>query len=196
MKKIILITLLSAFPILAATAADYKIDADHSTVGFKIKHLAISTVPGRFTEFSGTFSFDPANIAASKANATIAAKSINTEQKKRDDHLRSPDFFDASQFPEITFKSSTVTEIDKENFKVIGALTIHGVTQSVTLDVTYTGSAKDPWGNDRAAFTATTKLNRKDFGLTWNKLLESGGLLVGEEVSVTIEIEGIKIPSK
>ncbi|MCC6954480.1 MAG: polyisoprenoid-binding protein [Deltaproteobacteria bacterium] len=176
----------------AAYADTYAIDKDHSQVGFKIKHLAISTVPGTFSEFSGTFDFDPKNVAAAKVDATIAVSSVNTNQAKRDNHLRDADFFDVSKFPEMKFVSKKVTPVDADSFKVVGELTIRDVTKPVTLDVEFGGAAKDPWGNDRAAFTATTKFNRKDWGMQWNKALETGGLLVGEDVHVTLEIEGIK----
>lgn len=187
------LVLLSATPVFAA---NYKIDPDHSSVGFKIKHLAISSVSGRFTEFTGEFAYDPKNVTASKAAATIAIKSISTEAKKRDDHLKSPDFFDETKFPEISFKSTKVQAGAGDAFQVTGDLTIHGVTKSVVLDVTAGGEAKDPWGKERAAFSATTKINRKDFGLTWNKVLETGGLVVGDEVTITLEIEGIKEQEK
>ena len=176
----------------AAYADTYAIDKDHSQVGFKIKHLAISTVPGTFSEFSGTFDFDPKNVAAAKVDATIAVSSVNTNQAKRDNHLRDADFFDVLKFPEMKFVSKKVTPVDADSFKVVGELTIRDVTKPVTLDVEFGGAAKDPWGNDRAAFTATTKFNRKDWGMQWNKALETGGLLVGEDVHVTLEIEGIK----
>jgi polyisoprenoid-binding protein YceI len=192
MKKFFGTILASFLLVVSAQAADYKIDADHSTVGFKIKHLAISTVPGRFTEFGGTFSFDPAKIDASKADVKVGVKSINTEQAKRDNHLRSPDFFDVEKFPDMTFKTTKIEPSSKDAFKAVGDLTIHGVTKLVTLDVKFGGAAKDPMGNERVAFSATTKINRKDFGLTWNKMLETGGLLVGEDVDISIEVEGIK----
>lgn len=175
-----------------AHAANYKIDPDHSTVGFKVKHLAISTVPGRFTDLKGTFSFDPEKISESKAEATIASKSISTENQKRDDHLRSAEFLDADKAPEITFKTTSVKAESKDKFKANGELTIRGVTKPVVLDVEFGGAAKDPWGNERAAFTATTKINRQDFGVSYSKALEAGGLVVGNEVDITIQIEGIK----
>lgn len=173
-------------------AADYKIDPAHSSIGFKVKHLAISSVPGTFGEFSGTFSYDPANVAASKAEAQITVKSINTADVKRDDHLRSGDFLDTEKFPNITFKSQKVEGVSDSEFKAHGDLTIHGVTKPVVLNITYGGSAVDPWGNHRAAFVASTKINRKDFGLTWSKTLETGSLVVGDDVLITLEIEGIK----
>jgi polyisoprenoid-binding protein YceI len=175
-----------------AYATTYTIDGSHTQVGFKIKHLAISNVAGSFTDVKGSFTYDPSNPKASKAEATIAVASINTQQTKRDDHLRSPDFFNAAQFPEMRFVSREVTDVQGDSFKVAGDLTIHGVTKPVVLDVTYSGAAKDPGGNERAGFSATTKINRKDFGLNWNKLLETGALIVGDEVTINLEVEGIK----
>ena len=175
-----------------AWATDYKIDPSHSSVVFRVKHLAISYVPGRFTDLSGTFSFDPNNVAASKAAASVAVPSVNTADAKRDEHLKGPDFFDAAKYKDMTFSTTSIEPVSAENFKAHGNLTIRGVTKPVVLDVTFGGTAKDPWGNERAAFTATTKINRKDFGLTWSKAIETGALVVGDEVNITLEIEGIK----
>lgn len=192
MRKLIAI-ILSTVVSSTAWAADYEIDSTHSSVVFKVKHLAISTVPGRFGDVTGRFSFDPTRVEASKAEAKIAVASINTMDTKRDDHLRSADFFDVSKFPSITFKTSKVEKVSDTAFKATGDLTIHGVTKPVTLDVTYGGSAKDPWGKERAAFEAKTLINRKDFGLTWSKTLETGGLVVGDDVQISLEIEGVKV---
>lgn len=172
-------------------AADYEIDSDHSTVGFKIKHLAISNVLGKFAKFSGNFSYDPSSPATSKVDATIELDSINTDQTKRDDHLRSADFFDTKKFPLMKFVSREVSGNATE-LKVLGDLTIKDVTKPVTLIVQYEGQAKDPWGNDKVAFSATAKINRKDFGLTYNKLLETGALVVGDDVNIMLEVEGNK----
>ena len=192
MKNLLkLFLILLIFP-STSIAATYKIDPAHSTIGFKVKHLAISKVPGSFTEFSGTFSFDPNKLTESRAAATIAVKSIDTANAKRDDHLRGDDFFSAEKFPEISFQTTKIEPVIGEGFKATGDLTIHGVTKSVVLNVAFNGSAKDPSGKERAAFSATTKINRKDFGLTWNKVLETGGLVVGEEVEISIEVEGVK----
>lgn len=191
--KVCVLIAASFFTFAASSyAVDYAIDPDHSSVTFKIKHLAISTVPGRFSNFSGEFSYDPANVAASKASATIEAKSVSTEQKKRDDHLRGSDFFDVEKFPNIAFKTTSVEAAGSEAFKAHGDLTIHGVTKPVTLDVKFGGAAKDPWGKERAAFAATTQINRKDFGLSWSKTMDSGALVLGDTVDVALEIEGIK----
>ena len=174
-------------------AADYSIDPSHSSVSFKVKHLAISFVRGRFGEFRGTFSFDPKDIAASKAEAQLSAGTINTGDIKRDAHVKGGDFLDVSKFQSVSFKTSRVEKVLDDRFQAHGDLTLHGVTHPVILDVSYGGAATDPGGKERAAFVATTRINRKDFGLTWNKFLEGGGLVVGEEVLVTLEIEGIKV---
>ncbi len=192
MKRIVLAVITSLFAVSSSYAADYVIDPSHSSIGFKVKHLAISSVPGKFGEFKGAFSFDPQNVAGSKADAEISAASVNTGEAKRDDHLRSGEFFDTAQFPTISFKTTKVEKISDTEFKAHGDLAIHGVTRPVVLDVTYGGSATDPWGKERAAFFATTSINRKEFGLTWNKVLETGGLVVGDEVAITLEIEGVK----
>lgn len=191
MKRLVA-SLLSCLVATSAWATDYKIDPTHSSVVFKVRHMGISYVPGRFMSLDGTFSYDPTNVKNSKAAATIAVASINTADVKRDDHLKSRDFLDATKFKDIAFKTTSVEPVSADTFKAHGGLTIHGVTKPVVLDVTYGGSGKDPWGNERAAFTAMTKINRKDFGLTWSKVLETGKLLVGEEVQIVLEIEGIK----
>lgn len=176
----------------SAHAERYTIDASHSTVGFKIKHLAISSVPGRFGDFTGMIDFDPTKIADSSVEATIKTESINTDNKKRDDHLRGADFFDGSKNPTIQFKTTKVEPVSASTFKATGDLTMRGITKPVTLDVEYTGGATDPWGNKRVGFSASTVLSRKDFGITWNKTLDAGGLVLGDEVKVTLEIEGIE----
>ena len=173
-----------------AFAASYTIDPDHTSVSFKIRHL-FSNVQGQFTQFEGTFQLDLDKPETASASGTIKTDSINTNVKERDNHLRSADFFDVAKYPTIDFKTTKITEATKEHAKAEGLLTIHGVEKPVVMDVDIHGAGKDPWGNVRAAFTATTKINRKDFGLTWNQALETGQLLVGEEVTITIEAEGI-----
>ena len=174
-----------------AWAATYRIDPDHSSVGFRIRHL-LSHVTGTFDKLESSFDYEPGHPEQWKVTAAIQADSINTRVEKRDNHLRSPDFFDVAKFPSITFKSTGVSDATATSVKVQGVLTIHGVEKPVVLDVQLHGEAKDPWGNVRAGATATTTINRKDFGLTWNKTLETGQLFVGEEVEITVEIEGIK----
>ncbi len=185
----LLITLTLAAPV---KAAEYTIDADHSKVLFTIKHLGISSVSGEFQKFSGSFNFDPQSIEASTANAKIDTSSINTSVAKRDEHLKSPDFLDVTKFPEMTFSSKKITPVSTKRFKVSGDLTLHGVTQPVELDVKLGGLVKDPWGSERAAFTAAAKIDRRRFGVVWNKTLETGGLVVGNDVKIRLEVEGIK----
>ena len=174
-------------PVLAAT---YKVDTDHTSVSFKIRHI-LSYVQGHFREFEGSFDYEPGKPETWKAEGTIQAASIDTNVKERDKHLRSSDFFDAEKFPTLSFKTTGVKEVTETGAKVDGLLTLHGVEKPVVLDVEIYGIAKDPWGNTRASFTATTKINRKDFGLNWNEVLETGQVLVGEEVKITLEVEGM-----
>ena len=173
-----------------AFAANYKIDADHTSVSFKIRHI-LSYVQGNFNQFEGSFVYDPDKPETWQAQATIDAASIDTNVAPRDKHLRSQDFLDVEKYPKITFVSTQATDVTPTNAKLEGLLTIHGVEKPVVLDLEIHGRVKDPWGNARAGFTATTKINRKDFGLTWNKALETGQLLVGDEVTITLEVDGL-----
>lgn len=170
----------------------YKVDPAHSTIGFSIDHLVINTVHGRFRQFDGSIAIDPdSGNALKEATATIQSKSIDTDISKRDDHLRSPDFFDAEKFPAITFEAKEVKK-DGNQQVLAGKFTMHGVTKDVSLPVTVKGPIKDPWGNTRIGLEVNTKLNRKDYGLTWNKALEAGGLMVGEDVTIQINAEFVK----
>jgi len=195
MKK--LITSIAAIIALAlplvASASTWTIDPDHSNVGFKVKHLMVSNVKGSFDKHSGTVDLNDKDITRSKVEVSIDTASINTNVAKRDEHLRSADFFDAAKYPTMTFVSKKVARAGKDRLKVTGDLTLHGVTRQVVLDVEpLSKESKDPWGNIRRGTTATTRIDRKDFGLTWNKGLETGGVLVGEEVLITLEIEMIR----
>jgi polyisoprenoid-binding protein YceI len=189
----------SAVAVLAfsavSQAAVYNIDPSHSTVGFSIRHM-VSTVRGMFQKYSGTVDFDEKNWTSLKINATIEAASINTNEPKRDEHLRSADFFDVQKYPNLTFKSTTVKDLGAGKLDVTGDLTMHGVTKPVTLAVTYNGAGKDPWGGNRAGFSATGKLSRKDFGIVWNKALDNGGVLVGDDVNIQIDIEAVQAKAK
>ena len=175
----------------AAQAAVYKVDPDHSSVTFKIRHL-FSNVQGTFKQFEGSLDYEPGKPETWKASGTIQAASIDTAVAQRDKHLQSADFFDVEKFPTISFKTTKVTDASDTHSKVEGLLTLHGVEKPVMLDVEVHGVGKDPWGNVRAAFTAVTKVDRKDFGLTWNQALEAGKFLVGDEVAITLEIEAIQ----
>lgn len=170
----------------------WNIDPSHSTVGFSVKHLMISTVRGRFADFSGQIALDEANPAASSVNVSITASSVDTRADQRDGHLRSPDFFDVENHPKLTFVSKRVDGDLGGDFKVVGDLTIRGVTREVTLSASYDGAGKDPWGNERRAFSASTKINREEFGLNWNQALEAGGLLVSKDVKIEIESQFVK----
>ncbi len=191
MKKYIF-ALLTAGLLSPAAAATYDIDATHSAVTFKIAHMAISKVSGRFDKFTGTIEYDPKDLKSWKTEAVIEVKSINTNVEARDNHLRAADFFDAEKFPTITFKSVKVTDYKNMKGKLHGELTMRGVTRPVVMEVEGSGPATDPWGNERMAAIARTTINRKDFGLGWNKVMETGGLLVGEKVEITLEIEAVK----
>lgn len=175
----------------AAGATTWKIDPAHSSIEFAVKHMMFTTVKGRFTDAGGTIQFDPKNPTGGHADITIGTASIDTREAQRDAHLKSVDFFDVENFAAITFKSTRIEGTSK-SFRMSGDLTIHGVTKPVTLDVTYEGSGKDPWGGERAGYSATGKLNRKDFGLTWNAALETGGFLVGDEVKLSLDVQLIK----
>ena len=171
----------------------WQIDPAHSAAHFSVRHLMIANVRGEFTKLSGGALIDPADPAKSTVEIAIEAASVNTREPQRDEHLRSPDFFDVAKYPSLTFRSKRVERFGAENFKLTGDLTIHGVTKVVTFDVEGpTASVKDPWGNIRAGVAASAKINRKDFGLVWNALTEAGGLVVGEEVKITIEAELIQ----
>jgi polyisoprenoid-binding protein YceI len=170
----------------------WTIDASHSLVEFSVKHLMISTVKGRFGEVQGTIVTDPAQPANSRIEATISAAGIDTRSEQRDGHLRSADFFDVEKYPSLTFRGRKIEGDLTGDFTLTGDLTIKDVTREVVLDVTAEGRNRDPWGGERAAFSATTKINRKDFGLTWNQGLETGGVLVGDEVKISIDLQLVK----
>ena len=172
------------------------IDPAHSHIHFSVRHMMISTVRGRFNEFTGTIEFDEANPLNSTVDVTINTPSIDTREKKRDDHLRSPDFFEVEKYPHIIFKSKRIEQTGDKNGHLIGDLTIRDVTKEVTLDVEYAGQAKSPWGMTSAGFTASAPINREDFGLKWNQPLETGGFLVGDKIKIDIEVELINQPEE
>ncbi len=173
--------------------SNWNLDAAHSTAEFKVKHMMISNVRGKFTGISGALTLDEADVTKSSVEATIDATTIDTGDAQRDAHLKSAEFFDADKFPKLTFKSASVKSKGNGELAVSGDLTIHGVTRPVVFDVEGpTAPAKDPWGNTRVGLSGTAKINRKDFGLTWNAALETGGILIGEEVTITLDVEFVK----
>ena len=183
-------------PFTPAVAADtYSVDAVHSEASFQIRHL-VGKVRGHFADFKGTVQIDQAKPGASSVEFSIKAATIDTGVADRDKHLRSADFFDVEKFPEITFKSTKIAPVGKDRYDVTGTFSMHGVTKTVTLPVSFLGFGKDPWGNDRAGFEVTTTLNRKDYGIVWNKTLDAGGVMLGEDVAVTITLETIKKKDK
>lgn len=174
-----------------ATKTTWAVDAAHTNAEFAVKHLMISTVRGRFADVSGTVELDAEDPANSSVQVTINVASIDTRQAQRDEHLRSADFFDVANFPVLTFTSTRVNA-DGDQIRIEGDLTIRGVTKPVTLRVTEEGRTRDPWGGDRIGFSGSTKINRRDFGLTWNQVLEAGGFAVGDEVKITLDVELVK----
>ena len=174
---------------VAAGAAQYEIDTAHSQIGFKVKHVT-GKVSGRFTSFSGSFNYDQKSDKFWSAEAKIDPASINTDNEARDKHLKSPDFFDVAKSTGMAFKSTEITDHKDDHAKLHGLLTLHGQTKPVVLDLQVGGVDKDPWGNETAGFTATGTINRKEWGIVFNKTLDSGGLLVGEKVEIILEISG------
>ena len=174
-------------------AANWQIDPAHSSFQFKIRHLTVSNVKGDFSKLRGAVVIDDQDITHLKIEVVIDAASVNTGHTQRDEHLKGPDFFDVTKYPIISFVSKKVIKTDANRLKDLGDLTIHGMTQGITVDVEGpTPEVKDPWGSFRRGATATTKINRKDFGLTWNKALDTGGLVVGDEVDIYIEVELVR----
>lgn len=170
----------------------YQIDPSHSSASFSVKHMMIAKVHGGFEKLSGKLVYDPASPAQTNIEVAIETASINTREAQRDTHLKSPDFFDIEKYPQITFKSRQFEKAG-DDYKVVGDLTIHGVTKQVTLDMeSPTAEIKDPWGNVKMAVSGSTKIKRKDFGLTWNAALEAGGVLVGDDVTITLDVQFVK----
>ena len=175
-----------------STTTMWQIDASHSEIEFAVKHLMISTVRGRFGAVKGSITIDEANPSNSSVEAEIDTASVDTREEKRDAHLRSADFFDAENHPVMAFRSTSVEQAGRNRFKVKGELTIRGVTREVELDGTDEGRGQDPWGGQRAGFSATTVIDRRDFGLTWNQALETGGVLVSNEIKISLEIQAVR----
>ena len=179
---------------VTARAEIYNVDTAHSDITFKVRHMGISTVSGRFEKFGGTFDVDPKNIKATKGNLTIDASSISTGNAKRDGHLKSPDFFDVAKFPEIKFASKEVKDVNMKDSTatLVGDLTMHGITKEISLKIKGGGIMVDPWHNERAAFSATGKIDRYDFGLKYNSALEKGGVVVSQEVELVLDFQGMR----
>jgi polyisoprenoid-binding protein YceI len=178
--------------VIPARATTWRIDAAHTEVGFAVRHLMISTVKGRFSGVQGTVTTRGDDFSGATVEATIDAGSIDTREPQRDGHLRSPDFFHVDQFPSLTYISRRVESHGHGKYSLVGDLTIRGVTREVVLDVTAEGLGRDPWGNERAGFSARGVINRRDFGLTYNQVLETGGVIIGEDVKLSIDLELIK----
>jgi polyisoprenoid-binding protein YceI len=191
-RFLLAVAALASLP-LAAIAKPLEVDPVHTNVGFQIRHL-FSNVSGRFDKFDGTIEFDPEAPEKSSIEGSIDAASIDTDNEKRDKHLRSPDFFAVEKYPKITFKSSKVAEIDKEKktARVGGVLSMRGVEKPVVLDVSFLGSGPGPSGDKRHGFHAETTINRKDFGIAWNKTLDAGGFVLGDDVKITIDVDAFE----
>jgi polyisoprenoid-binding protein YceI len=174
-----------------AETARYDVDPDHSTIGFSVDHMVVSKTRGQFTEYIGFIEMDPDAKTVKAIEATIKTPSITTNHQKRDTHLKSPDFFDVDKYPTMTYKMKSYRRTG-EGYTAIGDFTLHSVTKEITLVGNFNGVNKDPWGNTRAGFTAEGKINRKDFGINWNKALDNGGVIVGNEVLIKLDVECIK----
>jgi polyisoprenoid-binding protein YceI len=172
--------------------ATWNIDLAHSAIHFSARHMVVSKTRGKFAKFSGSIQFDPADLSKGTVNVEIDPTSVDTGDAQRDGHLKSGDFFEVEKFPKASFKSTKVVDKGEGKLQIVGDLTLRGVTKSVTLDASYEGSGKDPWGGERAGFTAVTSINRTDFGVNFNKALDTGGLLVGEKVELQLEVEAVK----
>jgi len=179
-------------PPAPATKTTWKLDPAHTLVEFSAKHLMITTVKGRITDIEGTIHSDEKNPQNSAVEAVLKAARLDTRTDQRDHHLRSVDFLDVEKFPEIKFRSTRI-EGSKERFKLTGDLTIRDVTKPITLDVEFEGTTRDPWGGERVGFSAKGKIDRRDFGLTWNQALETGGVVVGNDIKINLEVEAIKV---
>ncbi|WP_374033863.1 YceI family protein [Bdellovibrio bacteriovorus] len=189
MRALLLSFMATSLVSISALAAKFDVDKAHTNVSFTAPHLMVSKVKGRFDQVSGSFEFDEKSMKLSDINVTIKTDSINTNEADRDKHMRSPDFFDVAKYPEMTFKSTNVKYDKNKPDKVEGDLTIRGITKKVTLDVDYNGAVTDPWGNRVVTFEAEGEVNRKDFGLNWNKAMDKGGFVVGDKIKIEIDGE-------
>jgi polyisoprenoid-binding protein YceI len=175
-----------------AVASAWRVDPTHSSVEFAVRHLMISTVKGRFADISGTLVGDETDLGNASIDLTIPVAGIDTHEGQRDAHLRSADFFDSEHHPAITFRSTNIVRAGSNSFTVTGDLTIRGVSRPITLTVHQGGRGRDPWGGERVGYSTTTRINRKDFGLNWNQALETGGVLVGDQVTVSVDLELVR----
>jgi polyisoprenoid-binding protein YceI len=193
MKKTLVVTILMLCPAIAY-AEVWEIDPAHSQATFSVRHLMISDVRGELGKVTGTVNLDEKSVAKSSVEASVDVTAINTREAKRDAHLKGPEFFDVKKYPTITFKSKTFKKKGGKKYAIAGDLTMHGVTKPVTLEAEISQSVKDPWGMMRRGAHATTSVNRKDFGLNWNKALETGGVVVGDKIDITLDVEGVLKP--
>lgn len=175
---------------LAGTS--WSVDAAHSSLEFAVKHMMLATVKGRFAQVDGKVSFAADDLASARVEVSVDVESIDTRNRQRDDHLRSADFFDVANWPKLTFVSRRIEETGEGGYRVVGDLTMRGVTRELSLAATFEGEGQDPWGGTRMAFHATGRLDRREFGLTWNQALEAGGILVGDEVRLSIDVELVR----
>ncbi len=187
-SSLVLLVLLT----VSGFAQGWKLDKSHSAVQFSVRHMVISDVPGNFKDYDITFTASKDDFSDAKVEATLKVASINTDNEKRDGHLKSDDFFNAEKYPTITFKSAEFKKVGDNNYAIIGDLTIRDVTKKVTFDAVYNGSVKTPWGNTASAWKATTVINRFDYNLKWNKAIETGGLVAGQDVTITLNLEFTK----
>ena len=176
---------------VATPVGTWSIDPSHSNVNFQVKHLGIATVRGPFNEFEGTLELAE-DLADSKAHGTVQVTSVDTNEDGRDEHLRSADFFDAEKYPQLTFESTEITQVDDDELEIAGDLTIHGVTKPITFKAEITGTEEDPWGNQRVGLEVEGKLDRKEYGMTFNQALGSGNVLVGDKVKLSLDISAVK----
>jgi polyisoprenoid-binding protein YceI len=191
-RNLIAIIVAIAFAVPSLSAATWEIDKAHSNVGFTVKHMVISNVNGKFDDFSGTINFDGKDFASASVEVAIKTASINTGVAQRDGHLRTSDFFAADSLPQITFKSKKVVPGKDGAFQIVGDLTMRGVTKEVTLNAVFNGTVKGTMGDTRAGFSATTTINRQDWGVSWSKTLDSGGLVVSNDVNIMLDIETVQ----
>ena len=191
-KRAIIVALLFVLSGISVQAESWTVDKAHSSIGFSVRHMVISKVKGNFTDFSGTINFDGTDLSKGSADVTVQMTSINTHDEKRDGHLRSEDFFAVEKFSTMTFKSSKVIAGKDGKFQLVGMLTIKDVAKEVTFECEFNGSLIDPWGNERAGFSAETTIDRQAFNISFSKIMETGGLMVGNDVTITLDFEAIK----